>query len=79
MAVSLHVRNVEDELARALKRRAAEKGKSAEAEHRDILRQALLPESSFDWEARAAALRESLKGKITLRSEDLIREDRDSR
>ena len=79
MAVSLHVRNVDDELARALKKRAAEKGRSAEAEHRAILRQALMPESEFDWEARAAALRESLQGKITLRSEDLIREDRDNR
>ncbi len=79
MPASLHVRNVEDELAQALKKRAAEKGRSAEAEHREILRQALLPEARFDWEARAAALGESLKGKITLRSEDLIREDRDSR
>ena len=79
MPASLHVRNVEDEVAQALKKRAAEKGTSAEAEHRDILRRALLPQSRFDWEARAAALRESLKGKITLKSEDLIREDRDSR
>lgn len=79
MPVSLHVRNVDDELVRALKKRAAEKGRSAEAEHRAILRQALMPESGFDWEARAAALRERLKGKIRLRAEDLIREDRDSR
>jgi plasmid stability protein len=39
----LIVRNVEDELIRALKMRAAEKRRSAEAEHRDILREALAP------------------------------------
>jgi len=37
----LLVRNVDDELIRTLKMRAAEKRRSAEAEHRDILRQAL--------------------------------------
>ena len=37
----LIVRNVEQEIVRALKRRAARHGRSAEAEHRDILRQAL--------------------------------------
>ena len=37
----LIVRNIEDELVRRLKVRAAEKGRSAEAEHREILRQAL--------------------------------------
>ena len=39
----LIVRNVEDEVIRALKMRAAEKRRSAEAEHRDILREALAP------------------------------------
>lgn len=37
----LIVRNVDDELIRALKVRAAEKRRSAEAEHREILRDAL--------------------------------------
>lgn len=37
----LIVRNVDDELIRALKMQAAQKGRSAEAEHRDILRAAL--------------------------------------
>jgi plasmid stability protein len=37
----LVVRNVEERLVRALKRRAAQHGHSAEAEHREILRQAL--------------------------------------
>lgn len=39
----LIVRNVEEELIRALKIRAAEKRRSAEAEHREILREALAP------------------------------------
>lgn len=39
----LIVRNVEDELVRALKIRAAQKRRSAEAEHREILREALAP------------------------------------
>ncbi len=39
----LIVRNLEQDLVQALKRRAAERGRSAEAEHREILRQALRP------------------------------------
>jgi len=35
------VRNVDDELIQALKIRAAQKRRSAEAEHREILREAL--------------------------------------
>ena len=37
----LIVRNVGEEIVRALKRRAARHGRSAEAEHREILRNAL--------------------------------------
>lgn len=37
----LIVRNVGEEIVKALKRRAARHGRSAEAEHRDILRAAL--------------------------------------
>lgn len=39
----LIVRNLDDDLVRRLKIRAAERGHSAEEEHRDILRQALIP------------------------------------
>jgi plasmid stability protein len=39
----LVVRKVEGEVIRALNLRAAQHGRSAEAEHREILRQALLP------------------------------------
>jgi plasmid stability protein len=39
----LLVRDLEDRLVRALKERAARAGRSAEAEHREILRDALTP------------------------------------
>lgn len=39
----LIVRNVEDDIVRALRVRAAQKRRSAEAEHREILREALIP------------------------------------
>ena len=38
----LIVRNLEEEIVQALKERAGRHGRSAEAEHREILRQALL-------------------------------------
>ena len=40
----LIVRNLETEVVEALKERAGRHGRSAEAEHREILRRALLPE-----------------------------------
>jgi plasmid stability protein len=40
----LIVRNIGAEIVRALKRRAARHGRSAEAEHREILREALRDE-----------------------------------
>lgn len=44
----LVVRNVDPEVVRALKLRAAARGRSAEAEHREILRQVLAgPHSSL--------------------------------
>ena len=39
----LIVRNLEDTVVRALRERAARKGRSTEAEHREILRDALAP------------------------------------
>jgi plasmid stability protein len=39
----LIVRNLDDDVVRALKVRAARHGRSAEAEHREILREALAP------------------------------------
>ena len=41
----LIVRNLDDIIVLALKRRAAKHGRSAEAEHREILRQALVEDN----------------------------------
>ena len=41
MATNLVVRNIDEEIAFALKQRAAANGRSAEAEHREILKMAL--------------------------------------
>ncbi len=72
----LLVRNVPVDVVEALKRRAARHGRSAEAEHRAILEQALLAgRDAF----RARALREATSGRVQGESADLIREDRDSR
>jgi plasmid stability protein len=64
-------------VVRALKRRAADHGRSAEAEHREILRRALLQEdlTRESVAARARALRRRLTSGID--STDLIRADRD--
>ena len=83
MAANLHVRNVSDEIVRRLKLRAAENGRSAEAEHRAALEQIFGDTGKEDWLRRADALRESILarrgGKPLPSSADLIREDRDSR
>ncbi len=42
MATSLVVRNVDESLVQALKQAAAAHGRSAEAEHREILRNSLM-------------------------------------
>jgi plasmid stability protein len=44
----LIVRNVDEELVRRLRQRAAERGRSAEEEHRQILRSALRPDGLLD-------------------------------
>lgn len=45
----LIVRNIEDDIVKALKKRAAEAGVSAEEEHRRILRQALKTRRNSDF------------------------------
>lgn len=72
----LTVRNVDDEIAAALKARAARAGRSAEAEHRRILEEALRPtrSSNFFDEARARRIKLKPGGPTTT---DLLREDRD--
>jgi antitoxin FitA len=79
VAMNIHVRNLDDETARALEQRAAHNGRSAEAEVREILRNALTARIDADWEVRAAALRDATKGRLSTPSEVLIREDRDCR
>ncbi|HZK92132.1 MAG TPA: plasmid stabilization protein [Stellaceae bacterium] len=74
----LLVRDVPQDVVEALKHRAAEHGRSAEAEHRLILEAALRAGRSGFWE-RAAALREQTRGRISVPSEDLIRLARDER
>lgn len=70
----LTVRNVTDQVVRALRQRAAAHGRSAEAEHREILRAALL-EGEASFANRAEALRHRLRS--SLDSTEIIRADRD--
>ncbi|WP_237394718.1 hypothetical protein [Methylacidimicrobium sp. AP8] len=58
MPGNLHVRNPDEELIARLKRRAARHGRSAEAEHREILRQALRSEEEPPSDKPAAELRQ---------------------
>jgi len=77
----LTVRKVDDELIRRLKIRAAEHGRSAEAEHREILKQALLPDRKADvdeWLRKAKALSERI-GPVPDESWQIIRKHRDER
>ena len=55
---TLTVRNIDDEIVRRLRIRAAEHGRSEEAEHREILRLALIGEGRLKWRQAAARLRE---------------------
>jgi antitoxin FitA len=57
MAKSLIVRNVDEELVRRLKVRAARHNRSAEAQHREILRQVLFGEPDEAFAELAARLR----------------------
>lgn len=79
MSHSLHVRNLDDDLIRRLKRRAGRHGRSAEAEHREILRKALASETEVDFFALAAELRTLTKGRKHTPAEELMREGRDAR
>ena len=74
----LTVRGVDPEVVRRLKLRAAEHGRSAEAEHRAILERALGTGTEDFW-ADAARLRERTRGQQHTDSADLVREDRDRR
>ncbi len=75
----LLVRDVPDEVLVRLKDRARANGRSAEAEHREILRQALSEDDGARFEALAAQLRALTAGRSQTPSEDLLRELRDER
>jgi antitoxin FitA len=79
MAKSLLVRNVDEDLVRRLKVRAARNGRSAEAEHREILRQALRNEPGASFKEIAAGLRAATRGRQHTPSEILLHEVRDER
>ncbi len=79
MPGNLQVRNLDDELILRLKRRAARHGRSTEAEHREILRQALSSEVEPSFMELAAELRALTKGRRHTPSEELLREGRDER
>lgn len=71
----LTVRRLDADLVRRLKLRAARHDRSAEAEHRAILEEALRPEAVGFWE-RAAALRRTSTGRGGSDSVEILREQR---
>jgi len=75
----LIVRNIDEELVARLKVRAAEHGRSAEAEHREILRQALAEEPRRSFKELAAQVRAMTAGRRHTPAEVLVREGRDER
>jgi plasmid stability protein len=79
MPGSLSVRNLDDDLILRLKRRAARHGRSAEAEHREILRQALSGEAEPSFDELAGEFRKLTRGRRHTPSEVLLREGRDER
>lgn len=79
MAGDLHVRNLDDDLIARLRRRAARHGRSTEAEHREILRQALAAEVEPPFDTSAAELRKLTKRRRQTPSEVLLREGREER
>ena len=79
MAGNLHVRNLDDDLIARLKRRAARHGRSTEAEHREILRQALIGDVEPSFDTLAADLRKLTKRRKQTPSEVLLREGREER
>jgi plasmid stability protein len=76
---SLSVRNLDDDLFGRLERRAARHGRSAEAEVRTILRQALSSELEPNFDELAAAVRALTAGRKHTPAEVLLRESRDER
>ncbi len=76
---NLSVRNLDDDLVAALRRRAARHNRSAEAEVRVILRQTLSAEAQPDFDTLAAEFRALTAGRNHTPAEILQRESRDDR
>jgi len=80
---TLTVRNLDDGLVRRLRIRAAENGRSAEAEHREILRAALENgtgrASRGEAASRLAEFRRRTAGRVSPSSADLLEETRRNR
>lgn len=80
---TLTVRNLDEALVRALRIRAAEHGRSAEAEHRAILHQALTGSGPGLARAaaaeRLAAFRLRTAGRGSAQATELLRESREGR
>ena len=74
----LLVRDLDDTLVRLLRQRAAANNRSAEAEHRAILEQALLIDGEPFWEV-AKRLRDETAGHTASDSTEIVRHYRDSR
>ena len=80
----LTVRNLDDDLVRRLRMRAAEHGRSAEAEHREILRLALVGNSDHQTERqhtadRLAEFRRRTAGRGSPSVAELLQESRAER
>jgi len=80
---TLTVRNLDDEVVRRLRIRAAEHGRSAEAEHRAILQSTLVGNASSSTRQqiieRLAEFRRRTAGRGMPSAADLLRESRDTR
>jgi plasmid stability protein len=79
MSTNLHVRNLDEDLVTRLKRRAARHGRSVEAEHREILKQALSAEAEPSFWDLAAELRRLTADRKHTPSQTLVQEGRDER
>lgn len=80
---TLTVRNLDEGIVRALRIRAAEHGRSAEAEHREILRATLTGEGAFSARMQAAerlaAFRRRTAGRGSASAAELLEEGRAGR
>jgi plasmid stability protein len=76
VASQLIVRNLDDEIVDALRRRAAQHGRSAEAEHREILRAALSPKPHTSLKKHLLAIPKSVADE---EDEDFVFEHRKER